>query len=111
MEYSPEMNGKTRYPVMLVHGAGFRDDNPNYNYWGRIPEKLKTLGADIHYSGQDAWGSIENNAEIVKKNVLRVLGETGAEKINLIAHSKGGLEARYMISRLAMGTHVASLTT
>ena len=32
------------------------------------------------------------------------------EKVNIIAHSKGGLDARYMISKLNMGEYVASLT-
>ncbi len=102
---------KTKFPVMLIHGAAFRDDIKLFNYWGRIPRALQVLGGDIYYSGQDAWGSIEANAETIKKNVLEVLSRTGSEKINLIAHSKGGLEARYMISSLEMGVHVASLTT
>lgn len=37
--------------------------------------------------------------------------ETGSEKVNLIAHSKGGLEARYIISSLKMSDYIASLTT
>jgi triacylglycerol lipase len=108
---NPKKNCKTRFPIMLVHGAAFRDDSKLYNYWGRIPKLLRNAGADIYYSGQDAWGSIESNAEIIKKNVMEVLSKTGVEKINLIAHSKGGLEARYLISELNMGSHIASLTT
>ena len=26
-----------KYPILLVHGMGFRDDNI-INYWGRIPK-------------------------------------------------------------------------
>ena len=37
--------------------------------------------------------------------------ETGSEKVNIIAHSKGGLDARYAISKLEMAPYVASLTT
>jgi len=40
-----------------------------------------------------------------------VLGTTGAEKINIIAHSKGGLDSKYMIRELDMADKVASLTT
>jgi triacylglycerol lipase len=96
---------------MLIHGAAFRDDSKFYNYWGRIPGVLKAEGADIYYSGQDAWGSIEANAGTIRENILSILSKTGAGKINLIAHSKGGLEARYMISSMNMGKHIASLTT
>ena len=40
-----------------------------------------------------------------------VLAETGAEKVNIIAHSKGGLDSRYAISCLGMDKYVATLTT
>ncbi len=102
---------RTRYPVLLVHGTGFRDGHPLYNYWGRIPKALEERGAAIHYGKQDSWGSIEHNAEILKREILGILERDGAEKVNVIAHSKGGLDARYAISRLGMAECVASLTT
>ncbi len=102
---------KTRYPLFLAHGTGFRDDNPLFNYWGRIPKALRECGAQVYYGGQDSWATIETNAAILKQNLLEALRISGAEKVNIIAHSKGGLEARYMISCLGMASHVASLTT
>lgn len=101
---------KTKYPIVLIHGIGFRD-NKFFNYWGRIPRTLIAEGADIYYGKQDSWATIEYNAEIIKKNILSVISKTGSEKVNLIAHSKGGLEARYMISALGMEKYIASLTT
>ena len=35
----------------------------------------------------------------------------GCEKVNIIAHSKGGLDSRYMITHLGLADKVASLTT
>lgn len=101
---------QTKYPLFMIHGCGFRD-YPYKNYWGRIPDILKEYGATIFYGQQDAWGTIEENARMLRRNIFRVLQETGAEKVNLIAHSKGGLEARYLISSLQMAPQVASLTT
>lgn len=100
----------TRYPIMLVHGTGFRY-RKHLNYWGRIPAALEERGATIYYGHQDSWGNIEQNAGVLKRNLLRILEETNCKKVNIIAHSKGGLEARYMISTLGMANHVASLTT
>lgn len=37
--------------------------------------------------------------------------ENNCDKVNIIAHSKGGLDARYLITTLSMGEHVASLTS
>jgi len=39
------------------------------------------------------------------------LDETKSEKVNIIAHSKGGLDSRYMIWKYGYGDKVASLTT
>jgi len=102
----------TKYPIILVHGAGFRDRTfLVVNYWGRIPAALERNGAQVFYGGTDAWGSIENNAARLQRSVERALAETGAEKVNIVAHSRGGTEARYMISSLGMASKVASLTT
>jgi triacylglycerol lipase len=101
-----------KYPVLLVHGAGFRDKTLGFiNYWGRIPEYFSRHGIVVHYGGTDAWGSIEYNAEILKNKILEIIQKTGTEKVNIIAHSRGGLEARYLISALNMNEAVASLTT
>jgi triacylglycerol lipase len=102
----------TKYPILLVHGAGFRDMSLGFiNYWGRIPALLESRGAKIYYGGTDGWGNIEDGAVILKATIEKVLAETGAEKVNLVAHSKGGLEARYMIASMDMAGKVASLTT
>ena len=102
---------QTRYPLVLLHGLGYRDDLPLFSSWGRIPDFLARGGARVYLGGLDAWASHENNAALLKSQIERWLGESGAGKFNLIAHSKGGLEARYMISQLGMTTAVASLTT
>ena len=104
------MDCATKYPIMLIHGAGFRD-RKFLNYWGRIPSSLEKHGATIFYGRQDSWGSVESNASALRDNLNKFLAETNYEKVNIIAHSKGGLEARYMISSLGMADKVSSLTT
>ena len=101
---------RTRYPIILVHGVGFRDLR-YFNYWGRIPKELTRYGATIYYGNQEALGTIAYNAEDIRKKILQVVKETGCEKVNIIAHSKGGLDARYAITRLGMAPYTASLTT
>ncbi len=101
---------KTKYPIVLVHGIGFRT-TVFLSYWGRIPKALKSKGAKVFCCNQDAWGTIEENAVVVKQTILNILSKTGYEKVNIIAHSKGGLDSRYMISALQMDEYIASLTT
>jgi triacylglycerol lipase len=101
-----------KYPVLFIHGAGFRDKTLGFiDYWGRIPKNFLRHGIVLYYGGTDAWGAIENNAKILKNKIINILQETGAKKVNIIAHSRGGLEARYLISSLDMDYAIASLTT
>jgi pimeloyl-ACP methyl ester carboxylesterase len=106
-----EQRCATRYPIVLLHGLGYRDDMPLLSSWGRIPKRLERAGARVYLGGLDAWAPYEYNAALLKTQVERFLAQAGADKVNVIAHSRGGIEARYMISRLGMAAHVASLTT
>jgi triacylglycerol lipase len=101
----------TQYPVILVHGISLRDRALLVRYWGNVPDVLKQNGAVVHAGGQDAYGIISHNAAVLKKNILEVLEATKSRKVNIIAHSRGGLDSRYMISILGMEDKVASLTT
>ena len=100
----------TRYPILMLHGVGFRDLKWPL-YWGRISSALSAMGAELYYGQQDCWARVEENAKTVKARIRQILDETGAEKINIIAHSKGGLEARMAASSLGMGPAIASITT
>ena len=101
---------RTKYPLVMVHGIGFRDFR-YFNYWGRITRELLRNGAAVYYGNQEALGTIEYNAGDIKKKIMEVMEREGCDKVNIIAHSKGGLDARYAISVLGMEDHVASLTT
>ena len=100
----------TKYPLIMVHGVGFRDLR-FFNYWGRIPLILKKHGAVIYYGHQKAWATILENATIISKTIDRALAENNCDKVNIIAHSKGGLDCRYLISSMGYGDKVATLTT
>ncbi len=100
----------TKYPILLVHGVFFRDTK-YFNYWGRIPKELETNGATIFYGNHHSASSIADSAAELKSRIIEILSETGAEKVNIIAHSKGGLDCRYAISKLGISDKVASLTT
>lgn len=100
----------TKYPLLLVHGVFFRD-RKLFNYWGRIPAELMKNGAVIYYGQQESAASVADSAEELALRIRQVVAQTGCQKVNIIAHSKGGLDARYAISRCGVGHLVASLTT
>ena len=57
------------------------------------------------------YNTVAIRAPMWKKHLEAVLEETGARKLNLIAQSMGGLDARFAISRLGMADRVATLVT
>jgi triacylglycerol lipase len=101
---------KTRYPILMVHGIFFRDWQL-FNYWGRVPAALIRNGATVYYGKQQSARSVQDSAEELRNTIMQVIEQTGAEKVNIIAHSKGGLDSRYAISQLGMDKYVATLTT
>ena len=101
---------RTRYPILLVHGVFFRDFR-FFNYWGRIPAELKRNGADIYYGSQQSAASVARCGEELADRIRQIVRETGCDKVNIIAHSKGGLDSRYAISVCGAADCVASLTT
>jgi triacylglycerol lipase len=100
-----------KYPVVLVHGTVAHDRWKIVNFWGRIPKKLTEKGVKVFYGNTDAWGDLKTNAKTLKATIEQILHETQAEKVNIIAHSKGGLDSRYCIWKYKLGGKVASLTT
>ncbi len=100
----------TKYPLLLVHGVFFRDFR-YLNYWGRVPEVLKNNGAVIYYGEQPSAASVEECGRELAKRIENIVKETGCEKVNVIAHSKGGLDTRCAISKHGADKYVASLTT
>ena len=101
---------RTKYPILLVHGVFFRDSRL-INYWGRIPAELEANGAEVFYGEQQSAASVEVSARELAERIETLVQKTGCGKVNIIAHSKGGLDARYAISRLGADKYVASLTT
>ncbi len=100
----------TRYPIVLVHGVFFRDTR-FFNYWGRVPAELIRNGARVYYGNQQSAASVADCAAELKERVEAVVRETGCGKVNLIAHSKGGLDCRWAVSKLGLAPMVATLTT
>ncbi len=100
----------TKYPIILVHGIVLKDIL-FIRAFGRITDVLRNDGNTVYSSRIDGFGTTETNAAQLKEEILQILAETGTEKINIIAHSKGGLDSKRMIKELGMEDRVASLTT
>ncbi len=100
----------TKYPILLVHGVFFRDFKV-LNYWGRVPAELEKNGAVCYYGNHHSAASVENCGKELAARIREIVEKTGAEKVNIIAHSKGGLDCRFAMEHCGIAPLVASFTT
>jgi len=100
----------TKYPILMVHGVFFRDFR-YFNYWGRIPKALETNGAKVFYGEHQSAAAVETSGHEIAARILAIVRETGCDKVNIIAHSKGGLDCRCALSLPGIAEHVATLTS
>jgi triacylglycerol lipase len=107
----PRHEPKLRHPVVLAHGVlgfdriaiGGRD----FSYFRGVTRHLMGVGAEVHKPRVPSSASIAVRAQELK----RLIEMLPAKKVNVIAHSMGGLDARYAISKLGLADRVATLTT
>lgn len=100
-------------PIVLVHGlSGFSKFLPSRqgprNYFPGLPPYLATGGNRILCPRVTPTASVDIRA-LELRNILD--RELGQQKFHLIGHSQGGLDSRYLISRLGFEDRVISLTT
>ncbi|KAF5023834.1 hypothetical protein F66182_4092 [Fusarium sp. NRRL 66182] len=105
-----------KYPIVLAHGLfGFAELRlspyfPAVEYWHGIRDALTAQGATVITPAVPPSSSIADRAA-----ALRSALEAHApvpEAVTIVAHSMGGLDARYMLAHLApLPTRVAALVT
>ncbi len=104
-------------PLLFHHGLfGFgnvRLGPLRMNYFHGVDEAVAELGHPVIVSRVHPTGSIELRAGQLKQTLLRELEAMGRPdaKVVIIAHSMGGLDARYMIAHLGMADRVRALVT
>jgi len=100
-----------RHPLVLVHGIlGFDSigvGKVKQHYFRGVAHALEAIGVKCYVPRLPALGSVPERAERLAA-YIRALPEP---RVNIVAHSMGGLDARYAISRLGLGDKVASLVT
>ena len=107
----PRKPAQPRFPVVLAHGfLGFDEievGSSKHVYFRGIGAHLEKIGARVYTPRVPPASSVAARAQRLA-DLIRALPEP---RVNIVAHSMGGLDARYAISRLGLGARVASLTT
>jgi triacylglycerol lipase len=118
---TPEpVHAPARFPVVLVNGI---DTSPLFRYGPRIAETMREAGGhQVFLATLPPFQPPRVRAPLLWQRIAEVRAETGAEKVNLVCHSLGGLDCRYLVSpgglhwdvgvdHAALAGAVASITT
>ncbi|KAK1247015.1 hypothetical protein MKX08_000817 [Trichoderma sp. CBMAI-0020] len=120
-----------KHPIVLAHGLlGFSELRvsallPPIEYWHGITQALTQNNCTVITASVPPTGSIEERAAKLAADILAQTSKARASArathaaaspstVNIVAHSMGGLDARYMISQLKpalQDVRVASLVT
>ncbi|PVU94914.1 hypothetical protein BB559_002880 [Furculomyces boomerangus] len=120
-----------RNPVFLCPGLyGFDVKGPasipflQTHYWPGIADALKKIGTDVHVVRVSGTGGIRQRVSDLYNQINKKLNidpltnnnfQHSHKLVNLVGHSMGGLDARYLISnvlpKINSGYSVSSLTT
>src|SRR5699024_4307265 len=99
------------YPVLLCHGYGaiasLVKPSPLYD----IAMLMRRHHVMAFAPNIVPYAKIEVRAARWVKLMQAIIKQSQAEKLNIIAHSMGGLDMRYALSQLGASEHAASFTT
>jgi triacylglycerol lipase len=93
-----------KYPIVLAHGLlGFAELKlagwlPPVHYWFGIQDALAKKGIHVITTSVPASATIEERAAKLAEAIAAQVKDV--ENVNIVAHSMGGLDARYMISNI-----------
>lgn len=105
-----------RFPIVLAHGLlGFDELHvagrylPGFHYWRGIIDAFRSHGIEVITASVPASASIEERASKLGQDIEQ---KARGKAVNIVAHSMGGLDARYLISQMQpSSTQIMSLTT
>jgi triacylglycerol lipase len=102
----------TRHPIVLMHGMGGTDSYLDLlDYFSGVEELLEGAGYLVFAPAVDSFAPIDHRAGQWAEHLDELMAEGQARRFNVIAHSQGGLDTRYLIHQPGWAERIASLTT
>jgi triacylglycerol lipase len=102
---------RLRHPVVLAHGVFGFDEiavaGRRHRYFRNIAEELAVPGLEFYRPRVAPAAPISVRAG----TFVKLLQALPGERFNVIAHSMGGLDARFAIARLGLADRVTALVT
>jgi triacylglycerol lipase len=110
---TPDPDPKPLFPpasgAAFIFAHGFSGNGDSFSL--EISAALESEGHAVLRATLPPVEGVAARGATLGFQVDQVIAETGVAKVHVIAHSQGGLDARYMVSSLGYADRVASLTT
>lgn len=100
-----------KFPILFCHGFGSLASLVKRSPMDEICMLYRSHGIVSFAPNIVPYNTIRIRAEAWCRMIDAIIKQTGADKVNIIAHSMGGLDMRYAISHLGVSDYVSSLTT
>ena len=102
----------TRYPLVFLHGlAGFDSLLNVMDYWIGVDDLLPERGYLVDIHNVPAFDTTYVRTEEWSIILAGLVDEGIGRRFNLIGHSQGGMDARYLASNLDPEHRIVSITT
>jgi pimeloyl-ACP methyl ester carboxylesterase len=114
-QFFPAVNAQSeKLPVLLIHG--YFSNASVWQTWGQLLRNDGVTARAVTFADnpttsidEDACGSAVAHANELNQIIENFKRDTGSEKINIVAHSKGGLDARVYLANNLSDDDVANL--
>jgi len=102
----------TRYPLVFLHGMAGTDTFVGVmDYWYDVAPLLENAGYLTRMPPGGALAEPAQRAQQFSAAIDAMEEEGLGRRFNLLGHSQGGVDARYLIGALDQGLRISSLTT
>jgi uncharacterized alpha/beta hydrolase family protein len=90
-------NNTKPLPVLLIHG--YAADASSWNKWQDLLKKDGISSYPITFNqSDDKCGSAADHAKELSDVIAKIKSQNGQSKVNIVGHSKGGLDARVYLA-------------
>jgi pimeloyl-ACP methyl ester carboxylesterase len=102
-----EYKVKSNLPVLLIHG--YLSNASVWDRWETLLENYSITYKKVTFEIDDPCGKAKDHAMELNRIVEYFQNDTRKEKINIVAHSKGGLDARVYLANNLSNTNIGNL--
>ena len=97
----------SKLPVLLIHG--YLSNASAWDKWETLLKNDSIAYKKVTFENDDSCGKAKDHATELNRIIEDFKNDTRKEKINIVGHSKGGLDARVYLANNLVNSNIANL--